>query len=89
MNETTKTASDSNSAVERLVKWIRPSGEVPDGDLLVAVEMKDGELCTAIVYIGDEDLNTLYTCEHGDVWTAYEWSDISFYCLMEDLLPSI
>lgn len=33
--------------------------------------MKDGSLCTGIVYIDDEDENILHTCEHGDVWTAY------------------
>lgn len=77
------------SSLSDLVKWTVPSGEIPDGDLLVAVEMGDGELCTGIVYIDDEDNNTLFGCEYGDVWTAFEWKDISFYCLMEDILPAI
>ena len=84
-----KKPEDTASKFECLVKWTIPSGEVPDGDLLVAVELSSGELCTGIVYIDDEDHNTLHTCEHGDIWTAYEWKDISFYCLMEDLLPAI
>ena len=84
-----KESETTAARFERLVKWTVPNGEVPDGDLLVAVEMKDGELCTGIVYIDDEDENTLHTCEHGDVWTAYEWKDISFFCLMEDILPAI
>jgi len=89
MKETTideLTAAAGWSQLERVVTWHVPKGEVPDGLLLVEVDLAGGDTDVALVYIDDEDCNTLKEPENGDVWTAWGWSDVSRYAHLDDIL---
>ena len=70
------------------ITWRVPNGEVPDGDLLVEVDTKDGSDC-ALVYIADDESTLIYSDEFGDVWTAWDWGSVSRYALMEEVLVKI
>lgn len=89
MSETTEqneAAEVGGSRLERVVTWRVPKGEVPDGLLLVEVDLAGGDTDVALVYIDDEDCNTLKEPENGDVWTAWGWSDVSRYAHLDDIL---
>lgn len=88
MSETdTNTEGDTVAGQnQRLVTWHVPNGETPGGLMLVEVDLSDGDSDTALVYIDDEDCQTLKEPEFGDVWTAWQWSDVSRYAMLEDIL---
>ncbi len=67
--------------------WKVPNGEGPDGNLLVEIDLKNGESDIALVFIG-EDGETLYHADDfEDVYTPWEWSSVSRYALLDDILP--
>lgn len=70
------------------VTWKKPNGETPDGELLVEVDTNNGSDC-ALVCIADDCRTLINIDEFGDVWTAWEWTDVSRYALMEDVLPKL
>ncbi len=68
--------------------WRKPNGECPEGNMLVEVDLKNGDSDIALVFI-DEDGETLrHTDEFEDVYTAWSWLDVSRYAMLEDILPS-
>ena len=78
-------------AVEKMTVdelWKTPSGECPDGNLLIEVDLKSGDTDVALVFIGDDEETLYFADDNEDVYTAWEWSSVSRYCLMEDILPS-
>ncbi len=81
----TKSEKNSKNSIERLVVWHIPNGEVPDGVMLVEVDTNEGS-DIALVYIDDDDCNTLLEPEHGDVWTLWTWADVSRYAMLDDIL---
>ena len=74
------------SRLQRLVTWHEPKGEVPDGLLLVEVDLSSGDTDVALVYIDDEDCDTLREPENGDVWTNWQWCDVDRYAHFDDIL---
>lgn len=65
----------------------KPCGEVPDGTLLVEIDLKSGESDIALVFIGEDEQTLYYADDNEDVYTAWEWSDVSRYCTIESILP--
>jgi hypothetical protein len=65
--------------------WQIPGTEAPEGELLVLVKTNKG-VDKALVFV-DEDGRTLRELEYGDVWTSWEWQDVTLYLLLEDILP--
>ncbi len=75
----------AKSVVEKLVKWHVPHGEVPDGIMLVEVDLASGESDVRLVCI-DDDCQTLIEPEYGDVWTDWQWGSVTRYAMLEDIL---
>ncbi len=68
--------------------WRKPTGECPEGNLLVEIDLKNGDSDIALVFI-DEDGETLrHADEFEDVYTAWSWLNVSRYATLEDILPS-
>ena len=68
--------------------WRKPNGECPEGNLLVEIDLKNGDSDVALVFI-DEDGETLrHADEFEDVYTAWSWQSVSRYAMLEDILPS-
>ncbi len=72
-------------ANQTLVVWRVPNGEVPEGNMLVEVETESGSDC-ALVFLGDDGETLYYSDEFEDVWTAWGWSNVTRYAMMEDVL---
>jgi hypothetical protein len=79
---------EAEDRIISLVRWRIPGGEVPDGNLLVEVDTKDGS-DVALVFIADDCQTLLCADDVEDVWTAWTWSDVSRYALLEDILPQL
>ncbi len=68
--------------------WREPNGEVPEGNILIEVDLKSGDSDVALVFIGD-DGDTLYCADDSeDVYGAWVWGDVSRYAMLEDVLPA-
>jgi len=68
--------------------WKVPAGSCPDGNLLIEVDRKSGDSDVAIVFIGEDEKTLFYADDVEDVCSSWEWSDVSRYCLLSDIMPS-
>ncbi len=75
-------------ANQTLVVWREPNGEIPEGDMLVEVKTESGSDC-ALVFLGDDGETLYYSDEFEDVWTAWGWSNVTRYAMMEDVLVKL
>lgn len=86
MGQSQKKASE-RVVLDRVVRWLAPPVEPPDFNMMVLVKTNLG-INYAIVYV-DDDGRTLLDAEYHDVWTAWEWQDVTAYCPVDDLIPAI
>jgi len=64
------------------VRWHIPDPDNPplDSNLLIQVDLSDGSIDEAYVYLSEDDCDTLhYADDYGDVYTAWQWSDVCRY----------
>jgi len=66
--------------------WKKPKGECPDGNLIVEIDLKNGDSDIAIVFIDDDGETLHHADDNEDVYTAWCWSDVSRYAVLDDLL---
>ncbi len=68
--------------------WKIPKGECPDGNLLVEFDLKSGDSDIALVFIGEDERTLYFADDNEDIYSAWEWSEVSRYCLLDDILPA-
>lgn len=87
-----KVINDMRAVLDRALEldkpkrvWHTPNGEVPDGRLLVEVDLPDGDSVVGVVFISDEDHQKLFDPYTDEDW-GFEWQQVSRYALLGDVL---
>lgn len=65
------------------VRWHIPDPDNPplDSNLLIQVDLSDGSIDEAYVYLSDDDCDTLHIAgdDYGDVYSDWQWGDVCRY----------
>jgi len=68
--------------------WKTQNGECPDGNLLIEVDLSNGDSDIALVFIGENERTLYFADDNEDIYSAWVWSDVSRYCLLSDIIPA-